>query len=361
MAGKFKAELETDLADQKAAEEEAKGKADGSQSARTPRRTPSQKSSPERSVRGAGSPKGSPKSAVALKREENMRKQLEAFRDKSMRDVQEAVIRQRQTREAYFTQLLDHLKEMQDFNAEVSMGIREHASDQYRCAAQLCDKWHARVFEPTMDRIEDKLAGTRTPRSIGIATPRGPPSGAARSRGDPVSYPLSSHAEEEHFRRIADRFIKEKPVDLAEMTPFPSHVARYKTKPTLEPTLWDGGAINGTPYGHFAKVSEAIADGHPPHSIRRRDIILPSESDGVPIAGKRKTRFEYNDLGMLKGDIRDRGEAVQYKREDGAGCAVPMQDHYTYETGTRVTDAEYDKGKKIWRPTPGAVPRDAFV
>merc|ERR1712118_375839 len=72
-------------------------------------------------------------------------------------------------------------------------------------------------------------------------------------------------------------------------TPFPSHVARYKTKPTLEPTLWDGGAINGTPYGHFAKVSEAIADGHPPHSIRRRDIILPSESDGVPIAGKRKT------------------------------------------------------------------------
>merc|ERR1719321_2354417 len=104
MAGKFKAELETDLADLKAAEEEAKGKADGSQSARTPRRTPSQKSSPERSVRGAGSPKGSPKSAVALKREENMRKQLEAFRDKSMRDVQEAVIRQRQTREAYFTQ-----------------------------------------------------------------------------------------------------------------------------------------------------------------------------------------------------------------------------------------------------------------
>ena len=60
-----------------------------------------------------------------------------------------------------------------------------------------------------------------------------------------MSYPLSSHAEEEHFRRIADRFIKEKPVDLAEMTPFPSHVARYKTKPTLEPTLWDGGAING--------------------------------------------------------------------------------------------------------------------
>jgi hypothetical protein len=250
---------------------------------------------------------------------------------------------------------------MQDFNAEVSMGIREHASDQYRCAAQLCDKWHARVFEPTLGRIEEKLHGARTPRSIGIATPRGPPSGASRSNGDPVRYPLSSNAEEEHFRRIADRFLKNKPVDLAEMTPFPSNIARYKTKPTLEPTLWDDGRINGTPFGHFAKVSEAMADGAPPHSERRKHIVPPPEDDGVPAAGKRRTRFAYNDLGMLKGDIRDRGEAVQYKREDGAGCAVPLQDHYTYETGTRVVDNEFGRGKKIWRPTPGSVPRDAFV
>merc|ERR1719460_602142 len=360
LAAKFKAEQEIDIAEQKAAEDELKGKADGSQSARTPRKTPTEKSSPERSVRGS-SPTRSPKASPAAKREEKMRKQLEAFREKNIRDVQDAVVRQRQTREAYFTQLLDHLKEMQDFNAEVSMGIREHASDQYRCAAQLCDKWHARVFEPTLDRIEEKLNGSRTPRSIGLATPRGPPSGAARSRGDPVRYPLSSNAEEEHFRRIADRFLKHKPVDLSEMQPFPSNVARYKTKPTLEPTLWDGGRINGTPYGHFARVCEAMADGAPPHSIRRKEIVLPPEDDGVPIAGKRRTRFAYNDLGMLKGDIRDRGEAVQHKRDDGAGCAVPCQDHYTYEIGTRVTDAEYDKGKKIWRPTPGSVPRDAFL
>merc|ERR1719460_2498412 len=194
LAAKFKAEQEIDFAEQKAAKDELEGKADGSQSARTPRKSPTEKSSPERSVRGPGSPTRSPK-AAATKREEKMRNKLEAFREKNIRDVQEAVIKQKQTREAYFTSLLDHLKEMQDFNAEVSMGIREHASDQYRCAAQLCDKWHARVFEPTMDRLEEKLHGSRTPRSIGLATPRGPPSGAARSNGDPVRYPLSSYAE----------------------------------------------------------------------------------------------------------------------------------------------------------------------
>jgi hypothetical protein len=359
LAAKFKAEQEIDVAEQKAAKEELEGKADGSQSARTPRKSPTEKSSPERSVRGRGSPTRSPK--AASKKEEKMRKQLEAFREKNIRDVQEAVMKQKQTREEYFTQLLDHLKEMQDFNAEVSMGIREHASDQYRCAAQLCDKWHARVFEPTMDRLEEKLHGSRTPRSIGLATPRGPPSGAARSNGDPVRYPLSSYAEEEHFRRIADRFLKQKPVELSEMKPFPSSIARYKTKPTLEPTLWDAGRIDGTPFGHFAKVCEDMADGHPAHSLRRQHIVLPSEDDGVPAAGKRRTRFEFNDLGMLKGDIRDRGQAVQFKRQDGAGCAVPLQDHYTYETGTRVVDNEFDRGKKIWRPTPGSVPRDAYV
>lgn len=74
----------------------------------------------------------------------------------------------------------------------------------------------------------------------------------------------------------------------------------------------------------------------------------PPEFDGVEAAGKRKTRWARNDLGVLKGSIAKRGETFSFKRDLGASSGAPAQDHFTFEANQKVTDTEFPVGKKMW-------------
>ncbi|CAD7926724.1 unnamed protein product [Amoebophrya sp. A25] len=121
----------------------------------------------------------------------------------------------------------------------------------------------------------------------------------------------------------------------------PSDPLLARTRPVLEPHLWEQLRIQATPYGHFAQV---CAQG--PDYQKTRNFV-PDETDCVPAAGKRKTRFTRDDVGILKGEIRDRGESSQHKNTFGASSAAPNQDHYTYEKGTRVVDNEFPLGKMM--------------
>lgn len=77
----------------------------------------------------------------------------------------------------------------------------------------------------------------------------------------------------------------------------------------------------------------------------------PDERDGVPTAGKTKTRFEKNQLGMLTGTIAKHGEAARYRTDFGSGCIAPCQDHYSYERGAGVVSAEFPLGKRAFPDT----------
>ncbi|CAD7942920.1 unnamed protein product [Amoebophrya sp. A120] len=114
-----------------------------------------------------------------------------------------------------------------------------------------------------------------------------------------------------------------------------------RSKPVLEPNLWGQLAIQSTPYGHFAQVCAQGAD------YKKDRNFVPDESDNVPAAGKRKTRFTRNDVGILKGEVAKRGESILNKTDVGASNAAPNQDHFTYEKGTRVVDGEFPLGKMM--------------
>ena len=79
-----------------------------------------------------------------------------------------------------------------------------------------------------------------------------------------------------------------------------------------------------------------------------------SSYDGVYASGKRvypnRSGKIRNDLGILEMEhsICTRGESIKYKSALGAGNGAPMQDHYTYERGEKVTDNEFPLGKMIF-------------
>ena len=76
---------------------------------------------------------------------------------------------------------------------------------------------------------------------------------------------------------------------------------------------------------------------------------MPSEVDGVAAAGKRRTRWAHNDVGILQGEVATRGETIANKNDlTGAGSGAPNQDHFTNPRGTKVVDGEFPLGKKIW-------------
>jgi len=81
-----------------------------------------------------------------------------------------------------------------------------------------------------------------------------------------------------------------------------------------------------------------------------------TSQDGIFAAGKRRAKHAKNDLGVLRGELAQRGDAAQYKSDLGGGSAAPCQDHYQFATGLEVTDAEFPKGRKVFvvelRPAP---------
>lgn len=289
------------------------------------------------------------------------------------RDVLERVDKQRERRDAYFNRLVENVAGAagEKFNADISVHVRDWSRDQYRVACQLCDQWTTRCFEPIQGKVNAQLQKLdldrqRTPRSTGLATPRGAykdPGKVHVGIKDPLKHALMDQAAEAMFQRLSDRVLKQKPLELVDLhSQFREPcMERYLTRPTLEPAYWDSGRINGTPYGHFAKVCADTAAGARPHSLLKRGNFVPDEADGVAAAGKRRTRWAYNDVGILRGNIVRDGEAMQYQNNVGAGHGAPLQDHYTFQVGSKVTDNEFPRGKKIWNPTPGNIPRGVLL
>merc|ERR1711977_799146 len=101
--------------------------------------------------------------------------------------------------------------------------------------------------------------------------------------------------------------------------------------------------------GQSSQAAEACAGGQLRTEKRRGiGVFVPDETDGVPASGKRLTRFAKNNLGILEGELADRGETIRFKQAEGGSCGAPGQDHYRYETGLEVVDWELPLGKRIF-------------
>jgi len=119
-----------------------------------------------------------------------------------------------------------------------------------------------------------------------------------------------------------------------------------RSRPILEPTEWDQLSLQATPYAHFAQMVENQG-AYPTRTSLKMSGFALREDDGVSTAGKRRTKFERNSLGVLEPGAM-RGEASKVYTSYGGSSGAPSQDHYHYAIGTKVTDIEFPLGKRIF-------------
>ncbi|CAE7880385.1 retm [Symbiodinium sp. KB8] len=121
---------------------------------------------------------------------------------------------------------------------------------------------------------------------------------------------------------------------------------RESTRPMLHPQLWEQRQHYASSLGRFCQSCER---GGLHHSARRMGtgVHFIDESDGVPAAGKTKTKYERSKMGQLEGTVAKEGESRGYKRADGHSSGAPCQDHYFYERGNAAVEVEMPLGKRM--------------
>lgn len=125
---------------------------------------------------------------------------------------------------------------------------------------------------------------------------------------------------------------------------------KSRSRPTFDATGWSQEVFAASPLGHAAKIRDSQVAGVQWSAMKcgAGEVFVPNEQDGVNTAGKRRTKYARNDLGVLRGDLVRRGDAAQYKTLVGGGSAAPCQDHFDFPRGNEATDEEFPKGKKVF-------------
>jgi len=289
---------------------------------------------------------------------------LEALRQWDQKRIAEKVEHGKQLREERFDRLLNETRSGGGPVFDAMMTLRKHETHEDTRKRNLYATWSDRVYEPLQTQIEahlsppdrvfeQTLSGSKT---VGFQMPGQSFSLQARREDDPTWKQLTDHAWEDAFDREATAVIEGWcPWDMKASSSDPSLGLRppaARSRPVLDPTSWGQLKLQGTLYGRFAQVVE---EG--PHARMGKrggaDIFPPDEADRVSAAGKRSIRagpraIQHHDTGMLRRDgAAWNGEASLSKTCYGVSSGAPVQDHYTFETGARVTDVEFPIGKRM--------------
>jgi hypothetical protein len=281
---------------------------------------------------------------------------VEAQRQRDLKDMMEVVERRHERREERFNRLFDNVTGRDNLAFRTAMALRERQAHEDKRRRELHEHWDEHVYAPLAHQVYQHMNPPsrkvkqmmRGSKSVDFEWPDQKKTIYVHVDGDPNRKPVIEMAKENAFHLAASSV-------LGKSSSAPDlHVAagrvvpNARSRPTLEPATWHQTILQGTMFGHFAQVAEQGA-GFKRARRGGTDVHVPDESDGVPAVGKRNTRaFGPNDTGILKGNTAAQGESSQHKTLWGAGCGGPAQDHYTYETGSRVTDIEFPLGKKMF-------------
>lgn len=234
---------------------------------------------------------------------------------------------------------------------QVARTIRQHELERHARTEAVYREWDREIAQ----RVDVQLMKYMT---------RQPPALADEFRDtilkkdDPVKRSIHDHHSEEEFRRAADSIIQGNTprgvqAQAAMYPPSESHgpaTSRALTRPVLPVEQWGQQAHYASPYGHFTQSCEQANCGAGFHSARRLgdNKHMHDESDGRSAAGKTRTRFEKHCVGMLAGNLAREGEVAAYKNARGASSGAPGQDHYGFETGNAIIDAEFPVGRRCF-------------
>lgn len=316
---------------------------------------------------------------------------MQDARAKDQRLIKEKVERDKEFRERRFERLLRSVTgEDMYIRSDVTELLRINDAERRKKSADAYQEWNSRVYDPIqrqLDRILNpvnralvqSLSGVK---NVDFTLPEVDPIIRSNNfRNNPTYSQLNQYHQELSFRRKMDQLQsisasvscpskrrRAQSVDLDQLkdnidydsfdvNELSAHVTNLLTeetcrdpriarsKPVLEPEQWSQLKLQATPYGHFAQV---CAEGPGAKTSVKMGNHAPPEFDGIQAAGKRKTRWLRNDLGILKGEIANRGETIQFKHNLGGSSGAPGQDHFTYVQTQKVTDAEFPLGKRMY-------------
>lgn len=279
---------------------------------------------------------------------------VEDQRHRDQKDMLEVVEKRHERRQERFKRLEENVGGRDNLAYRTAMALRERQAHEDRRRKELHATWDEKVYQPLATQaynhmnppnraVQQMLQGSK---SVQFIMPAERKQLIATVHEDPDRKPVIEMAKETAFHHAANTVLG---VSSSAPNLRKGHVVpRALSRPTLEPNLWSQQRLQGTLFGHFAQVAEQGANfkrarrgGHSVH--------IPDESDGVAAVGKRHTRqFGHHDVGILRGERASEGECSNHRTAWGAGSAAPAQDHYTYETGTHVTDIEFPLGKRMF-------------
>mmetsp|Transcript_48063 Transcript_48063/g.108925 ORF Transcript_48063/g.108925 Transcript_48063/m.108925 type:complete len:424 (+) Transcript_48063:80-1351(+) len=325
------------------------------------------------------------------RRRRDMQEKLQVQRDGDMGTIRERVQRHQQLREQRFERLQEEILGQSELRCMASETLRAKAQDDYRRRSQMYEQWNEKVYNNIQKQITRALNPNSREKgqmmggskSVGFQLPDENFKPRIHPADDPTKSSLYASADEKAFQLTAEgvSYGMEAPTLPNGETNFSaSHggVLSFKnqrvgrSRPVLEPEMWEQHKFQGTPFGHFAQVAE-LGPGEV-HTLLKVRNFMPPEHDGVNVAGKRCTRYSKTDLGVLQGDgeiirrngirtirgpdVAQRGESSLWKSNYGSSCGAPCQDHFAFSTGVGVVDAEYPLGKRMRNPPPGTIPRE---
>lgn len=273
-------------------------------------------------------------------------------RKQDLQNLQERVAKAKEMREERFERLVDEV-----YNSDLVGGaarkLRKKDLEDYQKSNGLYRKWTENVYSKIQKQlhrhINQNVIRAEQPKQVVFQEPDQEPSCSLRLEDDPLKQELRLQSEEDNIKRQLAALARSKSLDVRDAANdtgnFPD---RARSRPVLEPTDWGQNRLQATGCGHMAQVAET--GGESCRTLRRfgHNVFVPDESDLIPAAGKRRTRWAWNDLGILKGDQAHRGQADAFKTPEGQSNGAPMQDHFLFETGTRVTENEFPLGKKMY-------------
>eukprot|EP00434_Breviolum_minutum_P000235 symbB.v1.2.000195.t1/scaffold21.1/size436794/14 len=171
---------------------------------------------------------------------------------------------------------------------------------------------------------------------------------------DPLKSLIRQANEEESFRKATEFVLLHAPhqgnlhEEVKRRDAIQDAVSRREnTRPMLPVPLWEQRQHYASNLGRFCQSCER---GGSHRSAKRmgEGVHFVEESDGIPAAGKTKTKYERNRLGILEGTVAKEGQSKSFKRPDGHSSGAPCQDHYFYERGHEAVDREMPLGKRLY-------------
>eukprot|EP00928_Gymnodinium_smaydae_P076367 TRINITY_DN5938_c0_g1_i1.p1 TRINITY_DN5938_c0_g1~~TRINITY_DN5938_c0_g1_i1.p1 ORF type:complete len:436 (-),score=81.02 TRINITY_DN5938_c0_g1_i1:137-1444(-) len=289
---------------------------------------------------------------------------IEELRARDQKMILERVERGKEARDGRFDRLVEAVTGRDNLAYKTAMALRERENHEDRRRQEFHAAWEQRVYKPLSDQahrhmnppdrgIMQKMTGNK---GVEFRLPSNSRRLIANVCEDPVRKPSVDHAQENAFHHVANVVLHgslSAPHLYDHCLPPPATGAggvmpRARTRPVLEPTNWSQHGIKGTMFGHFAQVCE-YGPGFKRAMRGGTNVHIPDTSDMVLTAGSRVGRATgHGDVGILRGDTAAQGESSNFKVAHGPSCAAPMQDHFTFETGPRVTELEFPLGKRIF-------------